>query len=156
MTTWHVMLTKALRAYPYYVTRSLSRPQSSQKLLYLSLIRSRILYCSPVWHPHLIKDINQSQDFKPRLISLGIFPLMMQLELININFFVKSFKFPSSNFEIMKYFNFFSGTSQSSKTSKLHQCFSKCGPSSHFFFRRFPRLWNSLPTIALFHLSLLY
>lgn len=147
--------------------RSVSRqaPIKAKKLLYLSLIRSRMLYCSPVWHPHLIKDItrletiqrratryilpNQSQDYKSRLKSLGILPLMMQLELNDIIFFIKSFKSPSENFNITHYLNFLTSTTRSSKYAKLHQCFTKCNLSSHSYFRRFPRLWNSLPTIDL-------
>ena len=74
---------------------------------------------------------------------------MMQLELNDIIFFVKSFKFPSDNFDIMNYFTFPSGTTRSSSTFKLFQQPSKLGISSHFYFRRFPRLWNSLPIIDL-------
>ena len=49
----------------------------------------------------------------------------------------------------MEYLNFLSGTTRSSKSTKLHRCFSKCGLSNHFYFRRFPRLWNFFPTIDL-------
>ena len=32
-------------------------PTSAKVKLYTSLVRSQVLYCSPVWRPHLIKDI---------------------------------------------------------------------------------------------------
>ena len=34
-------------------------PISAKVKLYTSLIRSQVLYCSPVWRPHLIKDIKK-------------------------------------------------------------------------------------------------
>ena len=32
-------------------------PSSVKKLLYLTLLRSQLMYCSPIWRPRLIKDI---------------------------------------------------------------------------------------------------
>ena len=63
-----------------------------KKLLYLSLVRSHLTYCSQLWRPSLIKDIvcleriqrratkfilnDYSMDYKSRLTSLGLLPLM--------------------------------------------------------------------------------
>ena len=44
---------------------------------------------------------------------------MMKLELNDIVFFMKPFKFPSNNFDIMNYFTFPSGPTRSSKLSKF-------------------------------------
>ena len=127
-----------------------------------------------VWHPHLIKDTtrletiqqrttryvlsNQSQDYKVCLTSLGILSLMMQLELMNIILFVKLFKFCSSNFDIIKYFNFLSGTTRSSITFKLHQCFSQNVALLIIFisgdFLVYGIHYLPLTLTALFHLSL--
>ena len=30
---------------------------SAKRSLYISLVRSQLLYCSPVWHPYLLKEI---------------------------------------------------------------------------------------------------
>ena len=65
--------------------------------MYLSLVRSQLLYCSPVWRLHLLKDIkalegvqrrvtkfvlnDYSLDYREHLINLNILPLMMQLEI---------------------------------------------------------------------------
>ena len=58
---------------------------------------------------------------------------MMQFELNDIILFVKFFKFPSHNFDIMNYFTFPAGTTRSSNTFKLRQQPSKFGISSHFY-----------------------
>ena len=78
----------------------------AKKALYLSLIRSKLTYCSPIWRPHFLKDIQSienvqrratkfitndySSDYKYRLICLQILPLMMQFELNDVMFFVSS------------------------------------------------------------------
>ena len=84
------------------VRRSLSRSHhpNIKKILYISLIRSQLTYCSQVWRPHLLKHIMSlervqrratkfilndfSSDYKSRLVVLQIFPLMMQLEVNDI------------------------------------------------------------------------
>ena len=75
----------------------------TRKLLYLTLVPSQVIYCSQVWHPHLIKNITQleklqrfatmfilsdySSDYKSRLIDLQTLPLLMYFELSDITFF---------------------------------------------------------------------
>ena len=76
----------------------------SKKLLYISLVRSQLIYGSQVWRPHLLKDINALEaiqrksikfilndyiyDYKSRLLSLQLLPLMMFYELNDILFFL--------------------------------------------------------------------
>ena len=64
---------------------------SIKKQLYLTLVQSQISYCSQLWRPYLIKDINQferiqrwatkyvlndyTSDYKTRLIKLNYFYL---------------------------------------------------------------------------------
>ena len=40
-------------------TFSSTIPTSAKVKLYTSLVRSQVLYCSPIWQPHLIKDIKK-------------------------------------------------------------------------------------------------
>ena len=67
-----------------------SNSTTTKRQLYLSLIRSRLTYCSPVWRPYLLKDINLLQkvqrratkfifddytsEYRSRLSSLRILP----------------------------------------------------------------------------------
>ena len=82
----------------------------SKKILYISLIRSQLTYCSQIWRPHLHNDITAleriqrhetkfilndfSSDYKSRffLVALQILPLMVQLELYDLMFFIRCHK----------------------------------------------------------------
>ena len=84
-----------------------------KKLLYLSLVRPKLIYCSCVWRPHLIKDIGSlekiqrratkfilkdfSSDYKSKLLRLNLFSLMLLYEYYDIIFFFKCLKSPSSS-----------------------------------------------------------
>ena len=133
----------------------------NKKSLYISLVRSHLLYCSVIWRPHLSKDIkllervqrraskyllnDYSSDYKSRLISLKLLPLSMVMELNDILFFLKSLRSPTSAFDILDYVSFCSSNTRSSSSHKLNH--SRCSStlSSHFYFKRLPRLWNCLP-----------
>ena len=75
-------------------------PTGVCKTLYLSLVRSQLTYCCSVWRPHLLKErlllekvqccatkwiLNDNRsDYRTRLISLHMLPLMMVYELCDI------------------------------------------------------------------------
>ena len=76
----------------------------SKKSLYLALVRSQLIYCSPLWHPYQISDITLlkriqhqatkytlndfTSDYKrTRLINLNLLPLMYLLDLYGILLF---------------------------------------------------------------------
>ena len=101
--------------------------------LYICLICSQIMYCSILWHPHLIQDFTKidrlqrrdtwyilndfSTDYKSRLIWLKLLPLMYIFELVDIMFFIKSLKAPTSNFNITDCVTFSSSTTRLSSGS---------------------------------------
>ena len=74
-----------------------------KKQLYISLVRSQLLYCSQLWRPQLLKDIlilehvqcratkfilNDYQlPYKERLERLHLLPLMYTYELNDLIFF---------------------------------------------------------------------
>lgn len=139
-----------------------------RRKLYISLVRPQLTYCSQIWRPHLLKDIRLLEavqrratkwilddyvlDYKSRLLSLHLLPLMMTLELYDISFFIKSLSSPSEAFNILHYVSFNSSCTRSS-SSNLKHTFSRTTPSRHFYFSRLPRLWNSLPSLNLLSLS---
>lgn len=135
-----------------------------RRLLYLTLVRSRLMYCSVVWRPHLRKDIvllervqrratkfilnDFHSDYKTRLTSLGLLPLSMVLELNDIVFFLKSLQSPSASFDILDYVSFSTSSStRSASKLKLRHSFSAKNSSCHFYFNRLPRVWNRLPPV---------
>ena len=72
---------------------------------------------------------------------------LMTLELNDILFFIKSMKSNSDHFNIKSFFSFHCSSTRSSSQLKLKHSLSKLNKTRHFYFNRFPRLWNSLPVI---------
>ena len=86
-------------------TFSATNSITTRKSLYISLVRSQLLYGSQIWRPVLIKDIKSLEqiqrratifilnghytDYKSRLLKLHLLPLMMTLDIL---FFVRSLK----------------------------------------------------------------
>ena len=78
---------------------------STKRTLYISIIRPQICYGSQIWRPHLIKDITKIENiqrcaskfilngflsnYKSRLTSFHILPLMLSMELNDIIFMVR-------------------------------------------------------------------
>ena len=136
-----------------------------KKKLYLSLIRSRLTYCSQIWRPFLRKDIlfikkiqrratkyilnDYNSSYKSRLIQLKLLPLMYLFDFNDLIFFIKSYKSPSHHFDINNYISFSHSSTRSSSNNKLTHIKSTCNLDRHFYFCRLPRLWNALPFINL-------
>ena len=132
--------------------------------LYISLVRSRLLYGSVVWRPHLLVDIKSLElvqrraskfivspnlDYRQRLIELHLLPLMMEFEIADVLFFVKSLKFPSHHFNVQDFVEFCYAPTRSSTNYKLRHSLRKSNVQSNHYFNRIPRLWNSLPPLDL-------
>ena len=134
----------------------------SKRILYLTLVRPHLLYCSSLWHPHLLSDIrsletmqgratkfiicDSSLDYKERLMNSNLLPLMMEFEIRNNNFFLKCVKTNIAHFNIGDFLTFSSTKIRSSTYFKLRHSKSN-NIQSNEFFNRIPRLWNSLPLI---------
>ena len=133
--------------------------------LYTSLVRPKLLYCSVVWRPHSLADIKCLElvqrratkfifkgtdlDYRQRLIELHLLPLMMEFEIADIVFFIKSLKFPLDHFNIRDFTEFCDQSTRSSTYLKLKHSFSRNSDVKYHYFNRIPRLWNSLPSLDL-------
>ena len=139
---------------------------SAKKRLFLSLVRSQLVYCSQVWRPHQLKDIkliedvqrratkfilnDYSSDYKSRLLTLKLLPLSMIYELNDLCFFVKSIKQPTTSFDIKNYVTFSCNNTRSGTHLKLVQPLVLNNRHRHFYFNRIARLWNSLPPLDIY------
>ena len=137
----------------------------AKKSLYLSLVRSQLVYCSQIWRPSLLKDIitletiqrratkfilgDYTSSYKSRLTKLHLLPLMMALELYDITFFIKSFKQPTHSFNILNFVSFNQNSTRSGTHCKLIQPITRTNRAKQFYFNRLPRIWNALPPIDL-------
>ena len=137
----------------------------AKKSLYLSLVRSKLLYCSQLWNPYLLHDIavleqlqrratkfilnDYKSDYKTRLIKLHMLPLMYYYDLSDILFFIKSIKFPSSHFNINKFVHFCEQSTRSSTSNKIKHVYSSTNKHKNNYFNRLPRIYNALPAIDL-------
>ena len=140
---------------------------ATKKMLYISLVRSQLLYGSQVWRPLQVKDINPleslqrratkyilndySSDYRSRLITLNLLPISMLLELNDLCFFVRSIKnsSPNNSFNISEYVSFSRNHTRSGTHRKLVQSSIRHNRDKQFYFNRLPHLWNSLPPIDL-------
>jgi len=87
--------------------------------IYISLVRSQLLYCTQVWWTYLIKRHFKIQrcatkyllndytsNYKTRLLKLKLLPLMYLFELQDILFAIKSIKCSTSQFTITNFITF--------------------------------------------------
>ena len=139
---------------------------ATKRTLYLSLVRSHLMYCSQVWKPHLLGDIKLlenvqrratkfilhdfTSNYKQRLMQLSLLPLMMEFELQDIMFFITQIKSPSSHFQLFNHISFNNNNSTRSSTFyKLSHSPSSDNLTRNHYFQRLPRLWNALPPVDL-------
>ena len=136
----------------------------TRKSLYLSLVRSKMSYCSQLWRPYLIKDIvtlenvqqratkfilnDYTSNYKDRLITLNLLPLMYWYKLQDILFFIKCLQSPDHNgINIFDFVQFSSSTTRFASQHKLLVKYRRSSKACHFYFVRIAHLWNALPPI---------
>ena len=133
-------------------------PQA-RKSLYISLVRFKLLYCSTLWRPYLLKDIeliekvqrratkfihsDYTSDYRTRLTQLGMLPLMYIYDISDILFFIKSLKTPTDKFNILNYVSFNTGSTRSSGIKLHHKTAHTNAATNSYFFTYLARLWNS-------------
>ena len=162
---------KAITARAYKVLGLIRRTfhschlSSTMVRLYVSMVRSQLLYCTQIWRPHLMKDIlniervqrratkyilnDYTSCYKTRLIKLKLLPLMYLFELQDILFAIKSIKTPIIQFNITNYISFNSASTRSGANNKLIPPHHLNNTSRHSYFHRLPSLWNAMPVFDL-------
>ena len=141
-----------------------------RKSLYLSLVRSKLSYCSQLWRPHLVKDIlclesvqrratryilndySRHTSYKSRLINIKLLPLMYWLELQDVLFLVKCLQGTTDNFNIHDFIPAPSSShrpTRASQSGKFKHKLCRTVAGHQFYLNRIIRLWNALPQIDL-------
>ena len=99
-----------------------------KRSLYLTLVRSHLSYCSPVWRPHLLQDsrklameslqhratkfiTSQDLDYKSRLMAARLLPVSLWLEAQDVLFLMID---PPSGFCLEEYISFVSSSTRAS------------------------------------------
>ena len=137
----------------------------TKRQLYLSLIRSKLTYCSQLWRPHLVKHCmmlenvqrrctkiitnDYTSDYKTRLQQIDLLPLMYWYDLQDILYLIKCFQNPPDNINIFDHIAFTTSSTRSSSNNKLVIRYARTTSARHFFFHRVVRLWNAMPHINL-------
>ena len=97
-----------------------------------------------IWGPiSLLTQTNYSAAAAASRLTclINLLPLMMEFEIVDIMFLVKSVKFPSGHFDIHEFVQFCSYSTRAGHSFKLKHLLCR---SNYFYFNRIPRLWNSL------------
>ena len=142
----------------------------AKKHLYISLIRSLLMYCSQIWRPQLIRDIttlervqcratkyilnDYTSSYKSRLLQLNSLTLMYIYELNDLMFLIKSLNTPTENFDIKDFISF--NTSSTRSGSHLKLCHPRALSTNHhhFYFNQIVRLWKHTPCMPAIDISL--
>ena len=137
--------------------------QQASKLLYLSLIRSNLACCSPVWAPQavsLILDVERIQrratkftlslpyrsevSYKKRILKIGLLPLCYLRECLDLVYVFKCLVCLSDTFiSVMNSPR--PGRTVSSKGTLLNKIRANTVTFANSFYCRAPRIWNTLP-----------
>ena len=133
-------------------TFSASCPTSVKKLLCLTLVHSKLTYCSQLWQPSTICDIiqleriqrratkfivdNRSLSYRYRLLSLNLLPLMYHYEMLDVMFFVQCLKFPDDGFNILDHITFSDMPTRSGSKAKLIFHCTSSNRGRHFYFNQ--------------------
>ena len=141
---------------------------SLKKTLYITLVRSHLSYCCQLWRPRLVRDIisleriqkratlnNYTTNYRERLLSQHLLPIMSWFELHDLMFLIKCFNDPEDNINIHKYISFVTTSTRARTNNRLKPNFVKTSTAKHFYFNRVIKLWNSIPSNTL-DLSLSY
>ena len=94
-------------------------------------------------------------NYKERLLSLHLLPIMRWFELHDLMFLIKCFNDPEDNINIHKYISFVTTSTRARTNNRLKPNFVKTSTAKHFHFNRVIKLWSSIPSNIL-DLSLSY
>jgi hypothetical protein len=151
----------------YLIKRSIgfNAPVTVKRQLYLTMVRSKLDYCSTVWaglskaNCIKVEKVQRSAtryilgfpdlNYKERLSELNLLPLTYRLTMLDINLFYKIFH-AESVLNINNYVTLTCNNLRTTRSSMLETdlCIPFCKTTSHsrMYFNRIVKYWNLLPT----------
>ena len=108
-----------------------------------SRISSLLREFNAVRQKYILRDYES--DYRLRLLSLNMLPLMYWLDLQDLVFLVKCLKDPNDTFNIHHYITFVTSSTRAGTNNKLCHRFTRLNSTRHFYFVRIVRLWNTIP-----------
>ena len=151
-----------------FIRRSASDINNIQvrKILYLSLVRSKLGYASQVWAPQTVTNIATMERvqrratkfilslpyrsdvlYKDRLQSIGILPICYWLEFLDLVYLYNSVVNDSDTIISIRVSNLRTRNSNSDNGILLNVPKSKTVSFQNSFYVRVPSVWNILPDI---------
>ena len=120
---------------------------------YIALVRSHLSYCSQLWKPYLVKNItclervqrrstkfilnDYTADYKSRLGSLRLLPIMLWFDLHDLIFLVKCLKDPNDIMDVRQHVSFTSSSTHAGSTGLLLSInYTRTSSVRHFYFSR--------------------
>ena len=133
-----------------------------KKQLYLTLVGSKLTYCSQLWRPYQIKDIiilenvqhratkfitnDYIFNYKSRLLQLHRLLLIYQYELQDLLYLIKCLQNQPDNINIHDHIKFVTSSTRRNN-QMLRYNYARTSITRHSFFNRVVRLWNALQPI---------
>ena len=139
-------------------------PQSVKRQLYISLVRSQLEYCTPVWsglskeNTTAIERVQRAatryildfpnKNYKERLAELTLMPLSYRRELFDVNFMFKCIN-NEYNVILSNYVSFTRDNTVNTRNTSdpTMLCIPKCNTTTFMksYFNRMAHTWNSVP-----------
>jgi exonuclease III len=167
----NTITNKALKRMWFLIrTLGFNAPQKAKLTTYITLVRSVLEYCTPIWNPTTKENIKQLEtaqrkstnyilnnpkrpspnhiDYKTRLTTLKLLPLSYRREFYDLIFFIKSIN-QLHSFNILDYTEFQDDTATRITRNRsigmtLKTPKLKLTSSAQFYPSRITRIWNSL------------
>ena len=140
-------LFKLLQSSPHHSPLHFSNITIFKIMNLLSLVRSKLSYCSQLWRPRLMEDIiclekiqrratkficnDFPSDYKSRLSLLHLLPLMYWLELQDIMFLIRCIKDTHNNLCLTDLISFSSSSTRATSKISLQCNFSRSSITRH-------------------------
>ena len=165
--TWVLLFLMTSPGQPTYLNFVLMRTVCSHSLekvsfpalnksLYITLIRSKLLYCCQLYSPRYLREISKLELIQRRATKFmlsfpscsyngSVVPTTPTTSNVPLRL-TRHLLHSPDNFDVLHFISFCeSGGTRSTSYGHLKVNFKRTSTTRHFYFNRVVRLWNSVP-----------